>query len=307
MPALNSSPRERSMSVSGSLKPVTRSARSLQELRRTIVSRIGWIACGLALLCVIGPLLDIVGVVAYHGLAAFSVNLFTSTTNGVSGGLLNAIEGTFVISLFGMLIAVPVGIGAGIYLSEYGSNRVGATIRFLSDVLTGTPSIVLGYFSYIVFVTSLGWGFSLIAAAITLAILIVPYLARITELALRQVPVSMREAAFALGATESTVVFKVILPGAATGVMTGALLALAISVGETAPLIYTAGWSNFLWNGRFTNAPVGYLTYVIWTFIDQPNAQSHALAFAAAFLVMLVVLAINIGVRLTLRRSSRAA
>src|ERR1700722_13511203 len=295
MPALNSSPRERSMSVSGSLKPVTRSARSLQELRRTIVSRIGWIACGLALLCVIGPLLDIVGVVAYHGLAAFSVNLFTSTTNGDSGGLLNAIEGTFVISLFGMLIAVPVGIGACIYLSEYGNNRVGAT------------SIVLGYFSYIVFVTSLGWGFSLIAAAITLAILIVPYLARITELALRQVPVSMREAAFALGATESTVVFKVILPGAATGVMTGALLALAISVGDTAPLIYTAGWSNFLLNGHFTNAPVGYLAYVIWTFIDQPNAQSPALAFAAAFLVMLVVLAINIGVRLTLRRSSRAA
>ena len=197
-----------------------------------------------------------------------------------------------------MLIAVPVGIGAGIYLSEYGNNRLGAVIRFLSDVLTGTPSIVLGYFSYIVFVTSLGWGFSLLAAAITLAILIVPYLARITEMALRQVPVSMREAAFALGATEPTVVFKVVLPGAASGVVTGALLALAISVGETAPLIYTAGWSNFLWNGHFMNEPVGYLTYVIWTFIDQPNAQSHALAFAAAFLVMLVVLAINIGVRL---------
>ncbi|HVE20814.1 MAG TPA: phosphate ABC transporter permease PstA [Acidocella sp.] len=293
------------MSASARLKLTARPARSLQELRRTIVSRIGWVACGLALLCVIGPLLDIVGVVAYRGLAAFSIKLFTSTSNGVTGGLLNAIEGTFIISLFGMLIAVPVGIGAGIYLSEYGSNRVGGVIRFLSDVLTGTPSIVLGYFSYIVFVTSLGWGFSLIAAAITLAILIVPYLARITELALRQVPVSMREAAFALGATEPTVVFRVILPGAATGVMTGALLALAISVGETAPLIYTAGWSNFLWNGRFTNEPVGYLTYVIWTFIDQPNAQSHALAFAAAFLVMMVVLAINIGVRLTVRRSTR--
>jgi phosphate transport system permease protein len=290
------------MSASASLNRA-RPARSLRELRRTIASQIGWIACGLALLCVIGPLLDIVGVVAYNGISAFSGKLFTTTTNGVSGGLLNAIEGTFAISLFGMLIAVPVGVGAGIYLSEYGANRFGAVIRFLSDVLTGTPSIVLGYFSYIVFVTSLGWDFSLLAAAITLAILIVPYLARITELALRQVPVSMREAAFALGATEPTVVFKVILPGAASGVMTGALLALAISVGETAPLIYTAGWSNFLWNGRFTHEPVGYLTYVIWTFIDQPNAQSHALAFAAAFLVMLVVLAINISVRLTLRRS----
>jgi phosphate transport system permease protein len=291
------------MSASANPKSVASPARSLHELRRTIVSKIGWIACGLALFCVIGPLLDIVGVVAYHGLAAFSGRLFTATTNGVSGGLLNAIEGTFVISLFGMLIAVPVGIGAGIYLSEYGTNRVGSVIRFLSDVLTGTPSIVLGYFSYIVFVTSLGWGFSLIAAAITLAILIVPYLARITELALRQVPVAMREAAFALGATEPTVVFKVILPGATSGVVTGALLALAISVGETAPLIYTAGWSNYLWNGKLTHEPIGYLTYVIWSFINQPFAESHALAFAAAFLVMLVVLAINIGVRLVVRRT----
>jgi phosphate transport system permease protein len=260
-----------------------------------------WIACGLALLCVIGPLLDIVGVVAYRGLAAFGPTLFTQVTS--NGGLLNAIEGTFVLTLGAMIIAVPIGVGAGIYLSEYGQNRLGSTIRFLSDVLTGTPSIVLGYFSYIVFIISLGWGFSVLAGAITLAILIVPYLARITELALRQVPTSMREAGFALGATEPTVVFKIILPGAASGVVTGALLALAISVGETAPLIYTAGWSNYTWDGKLTHAPIGYLTYVIWSFIDQPFAESHALAFAAAFLVMLVVLAINVGVRLVVKRA----
>jgi phosphate transport system permease protein len=113
----------------------------------------------------------------------------------------------------------------------------------------------------------------------------------------------MREAAFALGATEPTVVFKVVLPGAASGVVTGALLALSISVGETAPLIYTAGWSNLTWNGRFTHEPIGYLTYVIWTYIDQPTAEAHSIAFAAAFLVMLVVLIINIGVRLVVRRT----
>ena len=130
-----------------------------------------------------------------------------------------------------------------------------------------------------------------------------PYLARITELALRQVPNTMREAAFALGAREPAVIFRIVLPGAASGVVTGALLALAISVGETAPLIYTAGWSNYSWDGRLTHSPIGYLTYVIWSFIDQPFAESHALAFAAAFLVMLVVLAINIGVRLAVRRT----
>lgn len=287
------------MSASASIK----AARTGKEIRRAILSNIGWIACVVALLCVIGPLLDIVGTVGYYGLSAFSVKLFTTTGDGASGGLLNAIEGTFIITIGAMLFAVPIGVGAGIYLSEYGNNRLGSTIRFLSDVLTGTPSVVLGYFSYIVFIITLGWDFSLLAAAITIAILIVPYLARITELALRQVPVAMREAGFALGATESTVVSKIVLPGAASGVITGALLALAISVGETAPLIYTAGWSSSLWHGKLTHEPVGYLTYVIWTAFEQPTSEAHALAFAAAFLVMLVVLVINIGVRLTVRRT----
>ncbi|HQT65563.1 MAG TPA: phosphate ABC transporter permease PstA [Acidocella sp.] len=277
--------------------------RSGQETQRLLVGTIGWVACGAALLLVVGPLLDVVWVVASRGISVFSIALFTTVTNGTGGGLANAIEGTLVLSLGALLIAVPIGVGAGIYLSEYGNNKVGSTIRFLSDVLTGTPSIVLGYFSYIVFVTSLGWQFSTLAGSITLAILIVPYLARISELALRQVPVSMREAAYALGANDPTVVFKVVLPGSLSGVITGVLLALAISVGETAPLIYTAGWSNYMWNGQLTHSPIGYLTYVIWSFINQPSDESHALAFAAAFIVMLVVLCINIGVRLTVRRT----
>jgi phosphate transport system permease protein len=121
----------------------------------------------------------------------------------------------------------------------------------------------------------------------------------------------MREAGFALGATEPTVVFKIVLPGALSGVITGALLALAISVGETAPLIYTAGYSSYPLNfadpvHSLLHSQVGYLTYVIWSFIEQPDAASHALAFAAAFLVMLFVLVINIGVRLVVRRSKGA-
>jgi phosphate transport system permease protein len=280
------------MSASASTKPAI--ARSGQELRRIVTSNIGWVLCGAALLLVIGPLLDIVGTVGYNGLAAFSPKLFTTNTNGANSGIKNALEGTVLITVFAMCFAVPVGVG---------NNKLGSTIRFLSDVLTGTPSIVLGYFSYIVFVISFGWGFSIVAAAITIAILIVPYLARITELALRAVPTAMREAGFALGATDPIVVFKIVLPGAASGVITGALLALAISVGETAPLIYTAGWSNYTWTGQLTHSPVAYLTYVIWTFIDQPDAQSHALAFAAAFIVMMVVLVINIGVRLVVRRT----
>jgi phosphate transport system permease protein len=243
----------------------------------------------------------------YNGVSAFSPKLFTTSTPPAGVGLWNAIEGTIVIALFAMLLAVPVGVGAGIYLSEYGNTRLANTIRFLSDVLTGTPSIVLGYFSYIVLVGGLGWGLATPAGAVTVSILIVPYLARITELALRQVPLPMREAGFALGATEPTVVFKIVLPTAASGVITGALLALAISVGETAPLIYTAGFSSYPLDlthpvHSILHSQIGYLTYVIWSFIEQPDAASHALAFAAAFLVMLFVLAINIGVRLSIKR-----
>jgi phosphate transport system permease protein len=296
------------MSATASINALGKPIRSAQETRRIIISKIGWIACGLALVLVIGPLLDIVWVVTYNGISAFSPSLFTSSTPPAGHGLWNAIEGTLIISFFAMAAAVPVGIGAGIYLSEYGNNKLGNTIRFLSDVLTGSPSIVLGYFSYICLVGALGWGLAAPAGAVTIAILIVPYLARITELALRQVPNTMREAAFALGAKEPTVVFKIILPSAASGVLTGALLALAISVGETAPLIYTAGFSNYPVD---PSAPVhsllhnqiGYLTYVIWSFIEQPDEASHALAFAAAFLVMIFVLFINIGVRLAVKRT----
>ena len=296
------------MSVTVSTKAASRPVRSAQEIRRIVTSKIGWIACGFALLCVIGPLLDIVWVVASNGIAAFSPSLFTSSTPPTGVGLWNAIEGTAVISFLAMAIAVPIGIAAGIYLSEYGNNKLGGSIRFLSDVLTGTPSIVLGYFSYIVLVGALGWGLAAPAGAVTIAILIVPYLARITELALRQVPNTMREAGFALGATEPTVVFKIILPGALSGVITGALLALAISVGETAPLIYTAGFSAYPLDMHnpihsVLHSQIGYLTYVIWSFIEQPDAASHALAFAAAFLVMVFVLLINIGVRLAVRRT----
>lgn len=276
--------------------------RSALETRRLVLSAAGWVLCGCAFLLIAVPLLDLVLTIAIKGASAFSIKLFTTSSNGVKGGLLAAIVGTGVLSLGALIFAVPIGVGAGMYLSEYGQNRLGAAIRFLSDTLTGMPSIVLGYFSYITLVIGLGWQFSALAGSITLAIMIVPYLARITELSLSRVPVSLREAAYALGAKERTVAFRIVLSAGLPGVITGVLLALAISVGETAPLIQTAGWSNYLWTGKLTHEPIGYLTYVIWTFINQPYKSAHALAFAAALLVMLVVLAINIGVRLVLRR-----
>ena len=270
--------------------------------RRRMAAVVFGLLCTVSFLLVVVPLADILWTVLSRGARALNLGVFTQVTNGISGGLLNAIEGTLVMSAGALLFAAPVGVVTGVYLAEFGKGVWGGVVRFLADVLTGVPSIVLGYFSYVTLVEGLGWQFSALAGSITLAILIVPYIARFTELAMRQNPSSLREAGYALGGKEHQVVFRILLPAARSGVITGVLLSLAISVGETAPLIYTAGWSNYMWNGQLTHEPVGYLTYVIWSFINQPFASAHALAYAAAFLVIAVVLAINIATRMFLRR-----
>ncbi|MGH7068597.1 MAG: PstA family ABC transporter permease, partial [Acetobacteraceae bacterium] len=231
-------------------------------------AQIGWAATILAFGLIAAPLFDILWLVTRRGVIAISPAIFTTATNGITGGLINAIVGTFVLSGGALILGVPVGVGAGIYLAEFGFGRFAAMLRFLSDVLTGIPSIVLGYFSYVTMVIGLGWRFSALAGAITLAMMIVPYIARMTELALRGLPLGLRESAYALGAPARTVVLRIVFPPASPGVVTAALLALAISVGETAPLIYTAGWSNYVWSGRLVHEPVAYLTYVIWSFIN---------------------------------------
>ena len=285
----------------GALRSAPESVRRVSGRRRASAVVFA-VLCSLSFVLVVVPLADILWTVLSRGASALNLQVFTQGTNGISGGLLNAIEGTVVLSAGAIVFAAPVGVLTGVYLAEYGSGPWGSSVRFLADVLTGVPSIVLGYFSYVTLVEGLGWQFSALAGAITLAILIVPYIARFTELAMRQNPPSLREAGYALGCREHQVVFKILLPAARSGVITGVLLSLAISVGETAPLIYTAGWSNYMWNGKLTHEPVGYLTYVIWSFINQPFASAHALAYAAAFLVIAVVLAINITTRMFLRK-----
>ncbi len=285
----------------GALRSAPESVRRVSGRRRASAVVFA-VLCSLSFVLVVVPLADILWTVLSRGASALNLEVFTQVTNGIIGGLLNAIEGTVVLSAGAIVFAAPVGVLTGVYLAEYGSGPWGSSVRFLADVLTGVPSIVLGYFSYVTLVEGLGWQFSALAGAITLAILIVPYIARFTELAMRQNPPSLREAGYALGCREHQVVFKILLPAARSGVITGVLLSLAISVGETAPLIYTAGWSNYMWNGKLTHEPVGYLTYVIWSFINQPFASAHALAYAAAFLVIAVVLAINITTRMFLRK-----
>ncbi|HTW28521.1 MAG TPA: phosphate ABC transporter permease PstA [Acetobacteraceae bacterium] len=273
--------------------------------RRRAVSMLAWVLCGAALAALCLSIVWIIGLVLVRGIAALRPSLFTTVTQGTGGGLLNAIEGTCVLAFGTLLLVIPFGISAGIYAAEFRSSVWARVIRFLSDVLVGLPSIVLGYFGYVTMVEGLGWKFSVAAASITLAIICLPYVARTTEVALGEVPQSLREAAYAMGAGAGTVTLRISMRLAMPAVVTGVLLALAISVGETAPLLYTAGWSNYTWNGHLTGSPIGYLTYVIWAFINEPFAAAHALAYAAALLVTGMVLLISVASRMILLRAQR--
>lgn len=262
--------------------------------KRRIFSYLGWGLCGLAFVLLGGAMVWILTIVFLRGAGALRFAVLTQITQGVGGGLLNAIEGSLLLAAGGILLAAPLGLAAGIFLSEYETSPAAGPIRFLVDVLVGVPSIVIGYFGYVTMVAGLGWQFSIAAGSIALAIIALPYVCRTSEMAIRQVPRSIREAAYALGSTESRVALGICVPAALPGILTGILLALAIAIGETAPLIYTAGWNNYLWTGHLTKEPVGYLTYAIWAFITEPFASAHALAYAAAFLVTAFVLIISI-------------
>ena len=286
------------------LAPAHRTVHQIR-LSRRLASITGWTLTAACLLALSVLMIWILTVVCVRGLGAMRLSLLTTITQGSGGGLLNAIEGTLVLSAGALLLAVPFGVAAGIYSAEYRFTRWATTIRFFADVLVGVPSIVIGYFGYVGMVEWLGWNFSLAAGAIALAIISLPYICRTTELALRQVSNDLRDAAYSLGANDRRVILGVCLPAALPGILTGILLALAVSVGETAPLLYTAGWSNYMWDGHLTHSPVGYLTYAIWTFINEPFASANALAYAAALLVTGFVLVINIIARFVLDQRAR--
>jgi len=273
--------------------------------RRRLSDFLGWGLSALAFLFLGSCMVWILVVVFRRGASALTPMILTHVTEGYGGGLLNAIEGTGVLALGSLLLAVPPGLAAGIYLAEFDYGFLAPIIRFLVDVLVGLPSIVIGYFGYVAMVVYFGWGFSVAAGSIALAIILLPYICRTSEMAIRQVPDTLREAAYALGAGDARVSLNIVVPAALPGILTGILLAFAISVGETAPLLYTAGWSNYLWTGRLTKEPIGYLTYAIWAFITEPFETAHALAYAAALFVTFFVLVTSLFSRILLERNVR--
>lgn len=291
------------MPKSGSTEPVWQAvARSHREARR-VKAVSAWGMSLVALAFVILLVVDILLTVVSRGVRGLSWALFTTQTTGIAGGLENAILGTLMLILMSTLIAGPLGILGGVYMVLYAQSFIAKVIRFATDILSGVPSIVIGYFGYTMMVVKWGWGFSILAASISLAILTLPYMIRTTESSLRQVPKSYLEGALALGLTRATAFRTVLIRPALPGILTGLLLAISIGMGETAPLIYTAGWSNFNPTWQMTKNPIGYLTYVVWTYLNEPYDSAHQLAYTAALLLIAIVVVLHIGVRFLQRQA----
>jgi phosphate transport system permease protein len=266
--------------------------------RRKIVNALWWTACLCSLALVIGPTLwMLIGVVS-RALPVFHFSVLVQDSQGSDGGLRNAIVGTAVLCVGVMLVGGTVSVLTGIYLSEFATGRKRSVLRIAYEVLSGIPSIVLGYVGYLALVVYFNWGFSLAAGVLTLSVLSIPYIAKATEAALGQVPTSYREGAEALGLPISWTLRKIVLKSAMPGIVTGMLVSLALAVGETAPMLYTAGWSDSLPTGQLAHSPIGYLTYPIWTFYNLPSKSAQDMSYNAAFLLIVFLLLLIIMGRL---------
>ncbi len=259
--------------------------------RRRIINLIWWSGCALGMVLVVTPVLWVLIGIVQRAVPHWTWNVFTEVSVGDNGGLLNAIVGTIMITVGTGILAGMLGIGSGIYLAEFAPKSwISSVLRAASEMLAGIPSIVFGFCGYIALVLGLHWGFSWLAALIVMALLVVPYIAKSTEIAMNQVPLTYREGAEALGMTMPYALRKVVLRPALPGILTGMILALSISVGETAPLLYTAGFSNRIPSGAFLHSPVPFLTYATYAFYDSSVPATQHLAFDAALLLAITVL-----------------
>ncbi|HSE32740.1 MAG TPA: phosphate ABC transporter permease PstA [Pyrinomonadaceae bacterium] len=249
----------------------------------------------------VGILLVILSHIAVQGVGSLNFRFLVDSPRpvGEGGGIGNAILGSVVLLGLSSAFGLPLGIAVGIYLSEIGRGRLVGGVRFIVDTLTGIPSIVTGVFVYAVVVLPLKH-FSAFAGGVALALIMVPIVARTTEEMLKLVPDSLREGALALGAPQWRVVLGVVVPAAASGIATGAMLAIARVSGETAPLLFTAFGSRFF--STDLNQPIASLTVQIYNYAISPYDEWHAQAWAATLVLMTLILAINIIVRILTRR-----
>ena len=250
-------------------------------------------------------LMIILATLLWNGLGGISLSVFTQMTpppNAQGGGLLNAIFGSLVLTIIGVGIGAPIGLLAGTYMAEYGRyEKLTTLVRFINDILLSAPSIIIGLFIYGAVVVPMH-GFSGIAGALALAVIVIPVVVRTTENMLLLVPQQLREAAAGLGMPQSKVIQKVAYKAAKTGIVTGVLLAVARVSGETAPLLFTA-LSNQFWSIDLTRE-IANLPVTINNFINNPDPNWKRLAWAGALLITSAVLALNIAARTIGSRSA---
>jgi phosphate transport system permease protein len=267
---------------------------AFNNLRRRVTDVLAASLSGLAAVLVIVPLIAIFGYLVYRGAGSLNWTFFTQIPKPVGelgGGMANAIAGTGMILAIGSLIGVPLGVGAGIYLAEYGRSRFGDAVRFTADVLNGMPSIVMGIAIYGLVVVR-QQHFSALAGGLALGIMMIPTITRTTEEILLMVPQAVREAAFGLGVPKWRTTLSIALRTASSGVITGIMLAFARVAGETAPLLFTA-FGNSFWNWD-PNQPTAALSLQIFTYAISPFDEWHRAAWAGALvLVGLIVLSVG--------------
>ena len=276
------------------------------SLTRRITDRVMTGVAILTVLLVLTPLVCIFGYLVYKGIGSINWAFLTQTPKPVGesgGGMANAIVGSALILGIASLVGVPFGVGAGVYLAEFGRNSVGKAIRFTADVLNGVPSIVIGVAAYAMLV--LHRHFSALAGGVALAIMMVPTISRTTEEMLLLVPQALREAAYGLGVPRWRTTLSVTLRTATSGVITGIMLAFARVAGETAPLLFTTLGNSF-WNLRIDQATAA-LPLQIYVYANSPYDDWHRQAWAGAFVLIVLIVTAVAAVRYAVRRGTFGA
>ena len=277
------------------------------SLRRRVTDHFMTGVAVFTVILVLVPLVAIFGYLIYRGIGSINWAFLTQTPKPVGeagGGMANAIVGSGFILAIASILGVPLGVGAGIYLAEFGRNRTGDVIRFTADVLNGVPSIVIGIVAYAI-VVLYQRHFSALAGGVALAIMMVPTISRTTEEMLLLVPQALREAAYGLGIPRWRTTLSITLRTATSGVITGVMLAFARVAGETAPLLFTA-FGNQYWNLRI-DQPTAALPLQIFNYAISPYDEWHRQAWAGALVLILLIVSAVAAVRFAVRRGSFGA
>lgn len=274
------------------------------SFRRKAINAVMLTLTGVCTFLVAGVLLVILGYLAWNGISSLSFDFFTKLPVPVGetgGGMANAILGSAKVLLVAMLIGVPIGFFAGVYLAEFGGGAFSAVIRYVTDLLNGVPSIVIGIFAYALIVLPMRHP-STFAGGVALGVMMIPISLRTTEEFLRAVPVSLREGAMALGAGRARTIFTVVIPAARSGILSGLMLNLARVAGETAPLLFTA-FGNTFWSPGWMLA-TATLPQMIYTYAISPYDDWHRQAWAAGFVLLVLVLSVNAVARFAIGRTT---